>query len=323
MTPHDTAPGYLRAGPAVEFLRQVWGQQCYQEDGLGQGREIADCPPAAMMIASPYDVDSRYSEKRGQSWRGSKGHLTETWEADTPQRITHVETPAATAQDVTVVEPIQQALAQQALLPAVHLVDGADPSGEQLVSSQHDYQLDLTGPLRQDQRWQAHDEQADASSHFPIDWDHESVTCPTGQQSQSWQPAKGPRGKPTIQGLFPTKSWAACEVRARCTRSKTGPRELPLPPQAPHMAMQAARERQQTAPFNACDKRRAGIEGTIAQAAWAFGMRRTRYRGHYTTPLHHIATAAAIHVQRLVDWLGEIPRSKTPQSRLAKLALAT
>ena len=155
------------------------------------------------MIASPYDVDSRYSEKRGQSWRGYKVHLTETCEDDTPHLITHVETTTATAQDVTVVEPIHQALARQALLPAVHLVDGAYTSGEQLVSSQHDYQIDLTGPMRQDQSWQAHDAQAYDISHFHIDWDHESVTCPMEQQSQYWKPAKGPRGKPTIQGCFP------------------------------------------------------------------------------------------------------------------------
>src|SRR5262245_19790759 len=87
--------------------------------------------------------------------------------------------------------------------------------------------------------------------------------------------------------------------------------------------MQAARERQQTDPFKACYKRRAGIEGTISQAAFALGMRRTRYRGHHKTHLHYIAMATAITLQRCVDWLGEIPRSETPLSRFAKLALAT
>ena len=56
---HDTAPGYLRAVPAVEILRQVWVQQFYQEDGVLHWREITDCPPSSLMIASPYDVDSR------------------------------------------------------------------------------------------------------------------------------------------------------------------------------------------------------------------------------------------------------------------------
>jgi transposase len=319
----DTVPAYLRAVPAVEILRQVWVQQFYQENGVVHWREIANCPPSSLMIASPYDVDSRYSEKRGQSWRGYKVHMTETCDDETPHLITHVETTAATKQDVTVVETIQQALDQQALLPAVHLVDGAYTSGEQFVSSQHDYQIDLMGPMRQDQSWQAQDDYAYDIRHFHIDWDHESVTCPMGQQSQYWKPAKGPRGKPTIQVLFRKKACAACEVRACCTRSKTGPRELTLHPHAQHLAMQAARERQQTEAFKERYKRRAGIEGTISQAAFAFGMRRTRYRGHHKTHLHHIATATAINLQRFVDWLGGIPRSKTQQSRFAQLALAT
>jgi transposase len=134
----DTAPPYLRAVPAVEMLRQVWVQQFYQEDGVVHWREIANCPPSSLMIASPYDVDSRYSEQRGQSGRGSKVHITETCDDEMPHLITHVATTAATEQDVTVVEIIYQALAQQALLPAVHLVDGAYTSGEQFVSSQHD-----------------------------------------------------------------------------------------------------------------------------------------------------------------------------------------
>jgi len=249
--------------------------------------------------------------------------MTETCDDETPHLITHVETTAATKQDVTVVETIQQALDQQTLLPAVHLVDGAYTSGEQFVSSQHDYQIDLMGPMRQDQSWQAQDDQAYDIRHFHIDWDHERVTCPMGQQSQYWKPAKGPRGKPTIQVLFRKKACAACEVRARCTHSKIGPRELTLHSHAQHLAMQAARERQQTEAFKERYKRRAGIEGTISQAAFAFGMRRTRYRGHHKTHLHHIATATAINLQRFVDWLGGIPRSKTQQSRFAQLALAT
>jgi len=60
----------------------------------------------------------------------------------------------------------------------------------------------------------------------------------------------------------------------------------------------------------------------ISQAAFALGMRRTRYRGLKKTSLHHIATATAINLQRFINWIGEIPRSQTYQSRFAKLLLA-
>jgi transposase len=65
------------------------------------------------------------------------------------------------------------------------------------------------------------------------------------------------------------------------------------------------------------------VEGTVSQAAFALDMRRTRYRGLDKTHLQHIATAAAINLQRLVDWLLEIPRSITYRSHFAKLALAS
>jgi transposase len=319
----DAAPASLREVAAVETLRQVWVQQFYLEAGELKWRDIKDCPPSSVMIASPYDLDSRYSEKRGQYWRGYKVHLTETCDDDTPNVITHVETTMATDQDVTVIDPIHQALEQQSRLPGVHLVDGASTSGEKLVTSQHDDQIDLMGPMRQDQSWQAHDAQAFDISHFQIDWDQAIVICPMGKQSRPWKPSKGPRGKPTFQLSFYRKDCAACGVRERCTRSTTAARGLTLHPKAQHLALQAARERQQTERFKEDYKRRAGIEGTMSQAAFALGMRRTRYRGLQKTHFHHLATAMAINLQRFVDWIWKIPRAKTRQSHFARLELAT
>ena len=66
----DAAPASLREVAAVETLRQVWVQQFYMEADALQWRDIKDCPPSSVMIASPYDLDSRYSEKRGDHWRG-------------------------------------------------------------------------------------------------------------------------------------------------------------------------------------------------------------------------------------------------------------
>jgi transposase len=315
----DTTPAYLREVSAVETLRQVWVQQFYLEAEDLKWRDIQDCPPSSVMIASPYDLESRYSEKRGEHWRGYKVHVTETCKDDTPNVIVHVETTMATDQDVTVVDTIHQALEQQDRLPEVHLVDGAYTSGEKLASSQHDYQIDLMGPMRQDQSWQAQDDQAFDISHFHIDWERERVVCPMGKQSRPWKPSKGPRGKPTLQVSFYRKDCAQCLVRSRCTRSKTEARGLTLHPKAQHLALQAARERQDTKRFKEDYKRRAGIEGTMSQAAFALGMRRTRYRGLKKTHFHHLATAIAINLQRFVNWVWEIPRSTTRQSHFARL----
>jgi Transposase DDE domain len=261
-------------------------------------RDAKNFPPSSLMIASPYDLDSRYSAKWGHHWRGYKVHLTETCDDEAPSLITHVKTSLATDQDVTVVDTIHHGLANEALLPEVHLVDVAYVSSDALVGSQQVYQGTLTGPMRQDQSWQAHDNHAFDTSQFVIDWDQEVVTCPNVKQCRYWKPATGLRGKSTIQVLFHQKDCTGCAVRPRCTRSTTGPRELTLHPQAQQVALQAARERQQTETFKEIYKRRAGIEGTMSQAAFVLGMRRTRYRGIKKTHLHHIATATAINLQR-------------------------
>ena len=69
-------------------------------------------------------------------------------------------------------------------------------------------------------------------------------------------------------------------------------------------------------------RRRAGIEGTLSQGVRAFGLRRTRYRGLPKTHMQHVATAAAMNIERLVAWLEERPRATTRTSRFAALTPA-
>jgi hypothetical protein len=54
----------------------------------------------------------------------------------------------------------------------------------------------------------------------------------------------------------------------------------------------------------------------------AFGLRRGRYRGLAKTRLQHVATAAAINVERLTAWFRAVPRAATRTSRFAALAAA-
>jgi transposase len=51
------------------------------------------------MIASPDDLEARYSSKYGTCWIGYKLHLTETCTPDEPRPITQVTTTAATVPD--------------------------------------------------------------------------------------------------------------------------------------------------------------------------------------------------------------------------------
>jgi transposase len=111
-----------------------------------------------------------------------------------------------------------------------------------------------------------------------------------------------------------------CPARTLCTRPKATPRSLTLRPEPQHQAIRSARERQATPASKAEYAARAGIEGTLSQGVRAFELRQARYRGLAKTHLQHIATAAAMNVVRLSDWLQGRPRAQTRQSRFAALA---
>ena len=275
----EEAPAHLRSIPAVNVLRQVWVQQFYLEDGRLRWRSNKNVPPAATMIASPYDIESRLSQKRGKAWQGYKVHLTETCDRSAPHLITHVETTLATLQDNSALPAIHEQLHEKTLLPGEHLVDGGYQSVTGLLDSQKKYGVELLGPMRPDGSWQARDSQAYDLSKFTVDWVEETVICPQGKKSRYWKETTGSRGQPIIQVVYNEKECQACQARPLCTRSVSAPRYLTFHPREKLGALQAARDYQQTDEFKERYKKRAGVEGTISQAAFTLGMRRTRYRG--------------------------------------------
>jgi transposase len=88
----DTALG-LQELPALEALRRIWLQQYYRCTVPGlealRWRTGDEQPPAAVRIASPYDLEARYSSKRDTHWVGYKLHLTETCDVGQPDLITY------------------------------------------------------------------------------------------------------------------------------------------------------------------------------------------------------------------------------------------
>jgi hypothetical protein len=93
-----------------------------------------------------------------------------------------------------------------------------------------------------------------------------------------------------------------------------------LHPQAQFEALQAARAWYRSEEGQEHYQRRAGVEGTLSQGIRGFGLRYARYRGLPKTHFQHVATAAAINVDRLVAWFDRRPRAKTRTSRFAALA---
>ncbi|WP_208123269.1 transposase, partial [Facilibium subflavum] len=63
---------------------------------------------------------------------------------------------------------------------------------------------------------------------------------------------------------------------------------------------------------NCC--RRAGIEGTISQATRTTDARKSKYVGLKKTHLQQIASAAAINIHRIIDWITDKTREETRES---------
>jgi transposase len=315
------APPTLRTLPAVEILRRTWIQRYLVWDGRVRLREPKDQPPASEQIVSPYEAEARYATKGAMSWVGYRVHLTETCDDGArPRLLTDVGTTIAPAPDVDQLGPIQARLAARRLPPSAHVVDTGYVRTSNLVASQREHRIDLVGPIYADRQWQAKDPEGFDLARFRVDWEARVVTCPSGQRSTGWSQARTARRRTQIHVRFAPAACAACPVRSRCTRAKSGPRHLTLRAQAEHEALLAARQRQTTAAFRSQYAARAGIEGTLSQAVRAFGLRRSRYRGLAKTHLQQVATAAALNLDRLARWWDGLPRVGGRQSRFAALA---
>jgi transposase len=241
----------LREVPAVQTLRQVWAQQYTDPPGPLHWRTVQERAPSAEVIAFPYDPDARYSTKRGIPWVGYKVHLTETCDNGQPAVITQVMATPATTPDCVIGPAIHQDLAARGVLPGLHLLDGGDVDAELLVTAQAQHQIDVVGPPFGSYSHRRRASQGDDLSAFVIDWEAQHARCPQGQTSIRLTPGRDVSGDSVVRIRFHAATCRACPVCQACTRAKAAPRQLTVRPQVFHEAIQAARQRQETAEFTA------------------------------------------------------------------------
>jgi transposase len=205
------APPWLRAIPAVDILRWVWIQNYLWDGTQPHWREADNIPPAAQFISSPDDLEAHDARKHTTQWVGYKVHLTETCEDDVPHLITHVETMSGPTADGAAIPKIHAALQQRGLLPGTPIVDTGFLDAELFIESHPHYGVDLLGPTRLDDHWQARQGAGFDAQHFQIDWDQQHATCPAGKTSMGWTPAMDNRRNPVIKVKFATKDCRHCD----------------------------------------------------------------------------------------------------------------
>ncbi len=295
-------PDWMKTLPAIITLRTMWEQQFEPREQGGRWRQ-EPALPATQLINSPYDLDARNGKKRTTFWLGYKVHFTQTCDEDAPQLITHVETTPAPLSDEGVLSAIHADLAEKELLPDHHLMDSGYVTVANLVKTQSGYGVDLVGPTLKTHWYQA--ETGYDLTHFCIDWEAKTVTCPQGRTNSSWTPVQD-AGKSLIKVKFSISDCKVCPSRSSCTG--TTRRSMTLHPKEQMQALFAARKREETDGFKDIYRHRAGIEGTHSQAVRTMGLRRSRYIGLRKTHLGHVAVATAVNVIQLMSWLrGEVP----------------
>ena len=315
------APAWLRELPAVDVLRRVLLQN-YTRAITADRRKVIKrrekepegdgLPPGHARIASPYDTDARWGVKREEFWLGYKLHITETCDdapACTcrpaaaqpgapaggrgaghdkgcahlvfPNLITHVATTDATVTDNQMTSAIHDGLAGKKLAPGRHYLDSGYLSAALVVTEMARHGIALIGPLLADTSAQARAGSGYARADFTADYGTKTVTCPQGKTSVSWSPCTQ-HGKDAIVATFSASDCGPCPARGLCTTGRR--RQLSLPPRDLAEAQAAARAAGTTLPFQADYARRAGVEGTMHQAA-SHGARRARYRGQPKTQI--------------------------------------
>jgi transposase len=321
---HPDAPPWLREIPAVAILRRVWIQNYWWDGTQLRWREADNIPPAAQFISSPSDAEAQYARQDTTQWVGYKVHITETCEDDLPHLITHIETTPGPTADGAVTPQIHAALQQRDLLPGTHIVDTGVLDADLLVESRDDYGVDLLGPTRLDDHWQAQEGAGFDVQHFQIDWGRQHATCPAGKTSISWAPMIDTRGNPVIQVRFATRDCRRCDHIAECIRSKKRypRRTLTIRPQPQYQALRTARQREATEACRAEYARRAGLEGTISRGTRSTRLRRTRDIGLRRVHLGHLLTAAGLNLRRLGEWFLETAPAKTRLTPFARLMAA-
>jgi hypothetical protein len=168
------------------------------------------------------------------------------------------------------------------LLKAVHAAAATDPDLA-FLAGLHQVEVLLADTLPRARAGAGYDRAA-----FAIDFDARQATCPQGHASSSWNPVTQ-RGTDTIVITFAKSTFGPCPVRAQCTTSAAGRRQLTVHPHDIHEAQLTARAARDTEDFQARYALRASVEGTIRQGIAVTAMRRARYRGlakpAWNTPL--------------------------------------
>ena len=291
----------LRELEAVALLRRVFEEQ-FELGPDGPQRRKAE-PSGA--VKNPHDPDAQWSTKDHdgkKAWVGYKSQIMETVPDEdepkpkgepTEQFLTELTTTEAIASDLDGLGRTLDAQASAGQEPPPELyVDAGYVTDDTLAQAKAEGR-ELIGPARPCPQKTG----TLPADQFDVDLAARQATCPAGKTSTQCSLIHD-----ADQGnVYWRFEWGAqcdgCDLRARCTKSRTGRRILAVGEH--HDLLQARRREMKTPEFQERMHRRNAIEGTVSELV-RLGLRRTRYRGLAKTRLHGYLVGAACNIGR---WL--------------------
>jgi hypothetical protein len=191
-----------------------------------------------------------------------------------------------------------------------------------VLAARREHGITMITPLLGDSSRQTKTSNSYSHDDFIIDFDTRTATCPQGQTSAHWNP-QVQNGIEKIHIAFPKRACWTCDTQPECTSSKVRQRRITVYPREIHELQQAAHSAQSSKTWRADYQRRAGVEGTMNQAANTVGLRKARYRGIKKVELEHCLGATAINITRLDAYFTHHPLDRTHNSQLIRLHAAT
>lgn len=325
----ESGPQIAKVLEKVAYLREIWSMHYVRKKPPNRSKKQVygvrlkvgdERPPISTKPQSPYDPQARYGNKRTKKWVGYKVHLSESCDEDAPRILTHTMTTEAGFHDQHCASLIHEALARKQLLPGKHLVDTAYVNADVLVESQKHYQVKILGATMANSSWQTREKGAFKVEDFELDWKARKARCPGEKESKTWGEFETEKMGKFVRIQFRIEDCLACPLKSNCTKATwLHGRQLTIKRREQYEALQALRAEMKTEEGKENRNLRAGIEGTISQAVRGFGLRKARYRSLAKTRLQHLATAAAINVDRLFFYKQDREPAKTRVSHFAAL----
>jgi len=186
-------------------------------------------------------------------------------------------------------------------------VDSGSLGAPNIVASHDDHGVELRGPARPDDQWQARARNGFALDDFRLDWEGERAACPAGRTSSSWRRRPDATGRPLIWVRFSSKDCAPCPSRPACCRAQG------RTPRRTRSRARAPNSRRSGPPVGASrPPHRAGR----LRAAPGSRAPSSRYP---EVQLGHILAAAGLIFLRLGEWFAGTQRRKPQRSPFARL----